>query len=52
VRACISELEIDLPDAGIKGVYEPGQEYVIAKSVEDATPVRFVHVGGASEEEA
>lgn len=27
LRSCISALELDLPDAGIKGVYEPGQEY-------------------------
>jgi hypothetical protein len=27
LRSCISELELDLPDTGIKGVYEPGQEY-------------------------
>jgi hypothetical protein len=27
LRSCISELQIDLPDAGIKGVYEPGEEY-------------------------
>jgi hypothetical protein len=27
LRSCISALELDLPNAGIKGVYEPGQEY-------------------------
>ena len=27
LRSCISALELDLPDAGIKGVHEPGQEY-------------------------
>jgi hypothetical protein len=27
LKSCISELELDLPDAGIKGVYEPGEEY-------------------------
>jgi hypothetical protein len=27
LRSCISELELDLPDTGVKGVYEPGQEY-------------------------
>jgi len=27
LRSCISELELDLPDTGIKGVYEQGQEY-------------------------
>jgi hypothetical protein len=27
LRSCISELELDLPDTGIKGVYVPGQEY-------------------------
>lgn len=27
LRSCISELELDLPDIGIKGVYEPGKQY-------------------------
>ena len=27
LRSSISSLELDLPDAGIKGVYEPGQQY-------------------------
>lgn len=27
LRTCIAELELDLPDTGVKGVYEPGQEY-------------------------
>lgn len=27
LRSCISALELDLPKAEIKGVYEPGQEY-------------------------
>ena len=27
LRSSLAELEIDLPDVGIKGVYEPGQEY-------------------------
>ena len=33
LRSCISELELDLPDAGIKGVYEPGQEYEFYRDV-------------------
>jgi hypothetical protein len=27
LRSCIAELDLDLPDTGLKGVYEPGQEY-------------------------
>jgi len=27
LRSCIAELELDLPDSGIKGVYQPGEEY-------------------------
>lgn len=27
LRSCIAVLELDLPDTGIKGAYEPGQEY-------------------------
>jgi hypothetical protein len=27
LRNCLAELQMDLPQAGIKGVYEPGQEY-------------------------
>jgi len=33
LRSCISELEIDLPEVGIKGVYEPGQEYEFYRDV-------------------
>jgi len=27
LKSSVAELELDLPDAGIKGVYEPGEEY-------------------------
>ena len=33
LRSCISELELDLPDSGIKGVYEPGEEYEFYRDV-------------------
>jgi len=33
LRSCISELEIDLPDTGIKGVYEAGEEYEFYRDV-------------------
>ena len=33
LRSCISELELDLPDTGIKGVYEPGEEYEFYRDV-------------------
>ncbi len=33
LRSCISELELDLPDAEIKGVYEPGEEYEFYRDV-------------------
>jgi hypothetical protein len=33
LRSCISELELDLPDSGIKGVYEQGQEYEFYRDV-------------------
>jgi hypothetical protein len=35
LRSCISELELDLPDTGIKGVYEPGQEYEFYRDLTD-----------------
>jgi len=27
LKSCLSELELDLPDTEVKGVYEPGEEY-------------------------
>jgi hypothetical protein len=33
LRSSIEELELDLPDAGIRGVYEPGQEYEFYREV-------------------
>lgn len=33
LRSCISELELDLPDSGIKGVYEPGEAYEFYRDV-------------------
>ena len=33
LRSCISELELDLPDTGIKGVYEPGEQYEFYRDV-------------------
>lgn len=27
LRSCLAELQLDLPDTGIRGVYSPGQEY-------------------------
>jgi hypothetical protein len=33
LRTCIGELELDLPDTGIKGVYEPGEEYEFYRDV-------------------
>jgi len=33
LRSCLAELELDLPDAGIKGVYEPGEEYEFYRDV-------------------
>jgi hypothetical protein len=33
LKSCISELELDLPDTGIKGVYEPGEEYEFYRDV-------------------
>jgi len=33
LKSCIAELELDLPDDGIKGVYEPGEEYEFYRDV-------------------
>ncbi len=33
LRSCIAELELDLPDTGIKGVYEPGEQYEFYRDV-------------------
>jgi hypothetical protein len=33
LRSCIAELELDLPDTGIKGVYEPGEQYEFYRGV-------------------
>jgi hypothetical protein len=33
LRSCISELELGLPEAEIKGVYEPGEEYEFYRDV-------------------
>ena len=33
LRSCIAELELDLPDKGIKGVYEPGEQYEFYRDV-------------------
>lgn len=33
LRSCLSELEIDLPETEIRGVYEPGQEYEFYRGV-------------------
>src|SRR3989442_6879850 len=33
LKSCLSELKIDLPEADIKGVYEPGQEYEFYRDV-------------------
>jgi hypothetical protein len=33
LKSCLSELEIDLPEDEIKGVYEPGQEYEFYRDV-------------------
>lgn len=33
LKSCISELELDLPETGIKGVYEPGEEYEFYRDV-------------------
>jgi hypothetical protein len=33
LKSCLSELEIDLPEAEIKGVYEPGQQYEFYRDV-------------------
>ena len=33
LNSCLAELRIDLPEAGVKGVYEPGQEYEFYRDV-------------------
>jgi hypothetical protein len=33
LKSCISELELFLPDTGIKGVYEPGEQYEFYRDV-------------------
>ncbi len=33
LKSCIGELELDLPDTGIKGVYEPGEQYEYYRDV-------------------
>ncbi len=33
LRSCIAELELYLPDAGIKGAYEPGEQYEYYRDV-------------------
>lgn len=33
LKGCLSELEIDLPEPEIKGVYEPGQEYEFYRDI-------------------
>lgn len=33
LRSCLEELTLDLPDTGIKGVYEPGEEYEFYRDV-------------------
>ena len=33
LRSCLAELELDLPDAEIKGVYQPGEEYEFYRDV-------------------
>jgi hypothetical protein len=33
LRSCIAELELDLPDTEIKGVYEPGEQYEFYRDV-------------------
>ena len=33
LRSTLAELEIDLPDVGVKGVYEPGEEYEFYRDV-------------------
>jgi hypothetical protein len=33
LRSCIAELELDLPDAGIREVYQPGEQYEFYRGV-------------------
>lgn len=33
LRSCIAELKLDLPDAGVKGVYQPGEQYEFYRDV-------------------
>jgi hypothetical protein len=33
LRSCIAELELDLPDTGIQGVYQPGEQYEFYRDV-------------------
>lgn len=33
LKSCIAELELDLPDAGVKGVYQPGEQYEFYRDV-------------------
>jgi len=33
LKSCLSELELDLPETGVKGVYEPGEEYEFYRDV-------------------
>ncbi len=46
LKSSLAELELDLPDVGIKGVYEPGQEYEFYRDIKEivgrATKTLFV----------
>jgi hypothetical protein len=33
LKSCLAELQVDLPDTGVKGVYEPGEEYEFYRDV-------------------
>ena len=33
LKSCLAELALDLPEAGIKGVYKPGEEYEFYRDV-------------------
>ncbi len=33
LKSCVAELELDLPDTGIKGLYEPGEQYEFYRDV-------------------
>lgn len=33
LRSCLAELELDLPEAAIKGVYQPGEEYEFYRDI-------------------